>query len=188
MRFVIAAILATEPIGDAHGRRSHRALVDAMTLEEKVALVAGRDSWTTVPIERLGIPSIKVSDGPNGARGGGAFVGGVARRRASRSRSRFPRVGTSRWSARSAPPSRTRRDSKGARVLAGADGQHAPLDAQRPQLRMLFRGPAPRQRNRRRLHRRVAEPRRRRDRQAFHRQRDANISGIRSAPTSTSAR
>ena len=54
------------------------ALVDAMTVEEKVALVAGRDLWTTMPIPRLGIPSIKVSDGPNGARGGGAFVGGVS--------------------------------------------------------------------------------------------------------------
>jgi beta-glucosidase len=52
------------------------ALVDAMTVEEKVALLAGKDSWTTVPISRLGIPSIKVSDGPNGARGGGAFIGG----------------------------------------------------------------------------------------------------------------
>ena len=53
------------------------ALVDAMSTQEKITLIAGRDSWTTAPIERLGIPSIKVTDGPNGARGGGAFVGGV---------------------------------------------------------------------------------------------------------------
>jgi beta-glucosidase len=54
------------------------ALVDAMTIEEQVSLLAGKDFWTTVPIERLGIPSIKLSDGPNGARGGGAFVGGIS--------------------------------------------------------------------------------------------------------------
>ena len=54
------------------------ALVDAMTVEEQVSLLAGKDFWTTVPIERLGVPSIKVSDGPNGARGGGAFVGGIS--------------------------------------------------------------------------------------------------------------
>src|SRR5207247_7158781 len=46
------------------------------TLEEKVALLAGADLWRTVAIERLGIPSVKVTDGPNGARGD-AFVGGV---------------------------------------------------------------------------------------------------------------
>ncbi|MDW8147943.1 MAG: glycoside hydrolase family 3 C-terminal domain-containing protein [Roseiflexaceae bacterium] len=33
--------------------------------------------WTTTPIERLGIPAIKVTDGPNGARGAGGFVGGA---------------------------------------------------------------------------------------------------------------
>jgi len=53
------------------------AFLDAMTVEEQISLLAGKDFWTTVPIARLGIPSIKVSDGPNGARGGGAFVGGV---------------------------------------------------------------------------------------------------------------
>ena len=52
-------------------------LLDAMTLEEQVSLLAGRDFWTTVPVERLAIPAIKVSDGPNGARGGGSFIGGV---------------------------------------------------------------------------------------------------------------
>jgi beta-glucosidase len=53
------------------------ALLDQMTLEEQVALLAGASTWTTPPVERLGIPAIKVSDGPNGARGGGALIGGV---------------------------------------------------------------------------------------------------------------
>jgi beta-glucosidase len=52
-------------------------LLAAMTLEEQVALLAGADFWITVPVERLGIPAIKVSDGPNGARGGGTLVGGT---------------------------------------------------------------------------------------------------------------
>jgi beta-glucosidase len=53
------------------------ALLDAMTLEEQVALLAGADFWTTVPVPRLGVPAIKVTDGPNGARGGGSLVGGI---------------------------------------------------------------------------------------------------------------
>ena len=52
-------------------------LLDALTLEEQVLLLAGKDFWSTEPIERLHIPSIKVSDGPNGARGGGSLIGGV---------------------------------------------------------------------------------------------------------------
>jgi beta-glucosidase len=44
-------------------------LIAQMTLEEKVSMLAGASYWTTVPVERLRIPAIKVSDGPNGARG-----------------------------------------------------------------------------------------------------------------------
>jgi beta-glucosidase len=52
-------------------------LVDQMTLEEQVSLLAGASFWRTMAIDRLGVPSIKFSDGPNGARGEGAFSGGV---------------------------------------------------------------------------------------------------------------
>ncbi len=51
-------------------------LLDKMTLEEQVSLLTGADFWRTVPIERLKIPSLKVSDGPAGARGGGPLVDG----------------------------------------------------------------------------------------------------------------
>jgi beta-glucosidase len=44
-------------------------LLSEMTLAEKVSLAAGATFWTTVPLARLGLPAIKVTDGPNGARG-----------------------------------------------------------------------------------------------------------------------
>lgn len=50
-------------------------LLQQMTQAEKIAFVAGHDMWNTHAIERLGIPALKVTDGPNGARGG-SFSGG----------------------------------------------------------------------------------------------------------------
>lgn len=44
-------------------------LIKAMTLEEKVSLLTGSSFWETAGIERLGIPRMKMTDGPNGARG-----------------------------------------------------------------------------------------------------------------------
>jgi beta-glucosidase len=45
------------------------ALINQMTLEEKVSLLSGADSWHTRAIERLGIPAIRVTDGPQGCAG-----------------------------------------------------------------------------------------------------------------------
>ena len=33
-------------------------VISAMTTDDKIALLAGKDVWHTVPIPRLGIPSI----------------------------------------------------------------------------------------------------------------------------------
>lgn len=43
-------------------------LISEMTLDEKCSLLSGFDFWHTQPIERLGIPSVMVCDGPHGLR------------------------------------------------------------------------------------------------------------------------
>jgi len=52
-------------------------LIDLLTLEEQVSILAGADYWSTPAIERLGIGKLRVTDGPNGARGSGSIIGGV---------------------------------------------------------------------------------------------------------------
>ena len=43
-------------------------LIKKMTLQEKISLCAGIDWWHTRSIEHLGIPSLKLTDGPHGDR------------------------------------------------------------------------------------------------------------------------
>jgi beta-glucosidase len=54
------------------------ALVGELTLEEKARLTTGRDAWSTAGIERAGIPPVRVTDGPNGARGAAVLGAGEA--------------------------------------------------------------------------------------------------------------
>ena len=43
-------------------------ILSQLTLEEKASLCSGLDFWRTQPVERLGVPSVMVSDGPHGLR------------------------------------------------------------------------------------------------------------------------
>ncbi|MBE3574010.1 MAG: glycoside hydrolase family 3 C-terminal domain-containing protein [Firmicutes bacterium] len=58
---------ATEREEKALAERAE-AILRRMTLKEKVALLSGQDAWHTVPIPRLGIPSLVMTDGPHGVR------------------------------------------------------------------------------------------------------------------------
>jgi len=49
-------------------REEAQKLVAQMTLEEKASLMSGLNFWYTKSIERLGLPSIMVTDGPHGLR------------------------------------------------------------------------------------------------------------------------
>ena len=43
-------------------------IISKMTLEEKAGICSGLDFWHTKPVERLGVPTSMVSDGPHGLR------------------------------------------------------------------------------------------------------------------------
>ncbi len=48
--------------------RNYKEILSELTLEEKASLCSGETFWTTKAVERLGIPSVYMCDGPNGMR------------------------------------------------------------------------------------------------------------------------
>src|SRR5512134_2354590 len=50
-------------------------LLEQMTIEEKISMLAGADLWHSVAVPRLGVPQFRVTDGPNGARGAWGGMG-----------------------------------------------------------------------------------------------------------------
>ncbi|KAH8809202.1 glycoside hydrolase superfamily [Xylogone sp. PMI_703] len=53
-------------------------VLSKLTQQEKIDLLAGIDFWHTKSVPRLGVPSIRLSDGPNGVRGTRFFNGAPA--------------------------------------------------------------------------------------------------------------
>lgn len=43
-----------------------QAILDSLTLTEKISLLAGKDFWETVPIPEKGVPAIKVHNQTHG--------------------------------------------------------------------------------------------------------------------------
>lgn len=52
------------------GKANAKIKAASLSLIEQVSLITGADAWRTTAIPAKGIPPIKTSDGPNGARGG----------------------------------------------------------------------------------------------------------------------
>ena len=48
--------------------RKYQSIIDKLTLKEKASLVTGKDFWQTREIDKAGIPSAFLSDGPHGVR------------------------------------------------------------------------------------------------------------------------
>ena len=49
-------------------KRKYQDLIDKLSLKEKASLISGKDFWQTVNIDKAGIPSAFLSDGPHGVR------------------------------------------------------------------------------------------------------------------------
>lgn len=73
----------------------YAAILAKLTLEEKAALCSGLTFWTTTPIEKHGIPSVRMTDGPHGLRSEKESGGGTNIMKESHPATCFPPAVTS---------------------------------------------------------------------------------------------
>lgn len=62
-----ASVLSAQQVTHEHEAKA-RELVEQMTLEEKIDYIGGYNTFFIRPVERLGIPEIRMADGPQGVR------------------------------------------------------------------------------------------------------------------------
>ena len=55
-------------VKEFHMARKYQDVIDKLSLKEKASLVTGKDFWQTRNIDKVGIPSAFLSDGPHGVR------------------------------------------------------------------------------------------------------------------------
>ena len=70
--FIFAVALAMPLSAQYKVTQEHKdraaAIVKQMTLEEKIDYIGGHDSWYVRAIDRLGLPAVRMADGPQGVR------------------------------------------------------------------------------------------------------------------------
>lgn len=66
---LVCSLASAQYVPSAKDRQRAEALVEQMTLQEKCQLITGQvDGFHTGAIERMGIPSVRMADGPQGVR------------------------------------------------------------------------------------------------------------------------
>ena len=142
--------------------------------DQRFPAAALRSAGYTPGVPRLGVPALQSSDASMGVTNPGYPPRRQGRHGASRRPSSSARASTRGWRAKGGAADRPRGADAGIQRHAGRRDQSRPRRAQRPELRVLLRGPAGQRRPRRRGGQRHPGRGRHLDAQALHAQLQRN--------------